>query len=266
VPEPAVPRDAATVMLLRDAAAGVEVYLLRRVKGMPFAGGMTAYPGGSVDPDDADATIGWVGPAAALWADSFGCSEPLARALVCAAVRETFEESGVLLAAADGVEVEVAEIADWEAERRALVERQHSLAELLTRRGLRLRADLLRPWAHWITPEDEPRRYDTRFFVAALPAGVAARDVSGEAEEAAWVLAADALAQNDRGERPMFLPTLVTLTDITRFSTVVDVLAAAPPGRLETVQPRLEYTVEGEFVVMPDGSRWRPPVRLGRSR
>ncbi|MBA2554610.1 MAG: NUDIX hydrolase, partial [Geodermatophilaceae bacterium] len=254
--EPAVPRDAATVLLLRDVPAGVEVYLLRRVKGMPFAGGMTAYPGGSVDPRDADADIGWVGPPTAAWAESFGCSESLARALVCAAVRETFEEAGVLLAAPDYDDdgaVVVADDADWEAERQALLRREHSLAELLTRRGLRLRADLLRPWAHWITPADEPRRYDTRFFAAALPAGVQPRDISGEADEAVWVAPAAALAQNKSGTRPMLAPTLYTLRDIVGHARVADVLAAAPPGRLDTVQPRLEYDADGEFVVMPDG-------------
>jgi len=266
MPEPAVPRDAATVLLLRDAAAGLEVYLLRRVKGMPFAGGMTAYPGGSVDPRDADADIGWIGPPAEVWADSFGCTQSLAGALVCAAVRETFEESGVLMAAAGDEEVVVADDADWEAERQALLRREQSLAELLTRRRLRLRADLLRPWAHWITPEDEPRRYDTRFFAAALPAGVSARDISGEADEAVWVTVAQALAQNEAGTRAMLAPTLYTLRDIAAYTRVADVLAAAPPGRLDTVQPRLEYDVDGEFVVMPDGSRMRPPIRLGRGR
>lgn len=269
MPEPAVPRDAATVLLLRDGAAGVEVYLLRRVKGMPFAGGMTAYPGGGVDPRDADVDLGWIGPPASAWAESFGCAESLARALVCAAVRETFEESGVLLAAAVDEEVVVADDADWadwEAQRQALIRREQSLAELLTGRGLRLRADLLRPWAHWITPEDEPRRYDTRFFTAALPAGVHARDVSGEADEAVWVTVAQALAQNEAGTRPMLPPTLCTLRDIAAYPSVADVLAAAPPGRLDTVRPRLEYDPDGAFVVMPDGSRMRPPIRLGRPR
>ncbi len=264
--ETAVPRDAATVLLLRDTPAGVQVYLLRRVQGMPFAGGMTAYPGGSVDPRDADADIGWIGPGPAAWAESFGCSESLARALVCAAVRETFEEAGVLLAAAPDESVVVADDADWEAERQALLRREHSLAELLTRRGLQLRADLLLPWAHWITPEDEPRRYDTRFFVAALPGGVVPRDVSGEADEAVWVTVDQALAEHASGSRPMLAPTLYTLREIAGHARVADVLAAAPPGRLNTVQPRLEYDGDGEFVVMPDGSRMRPPIRLGRGR
>ena len=93
------------MLLLRDGAPGLEVYLLRRTKGMPFAGGMTAYPGGGVDPRDGDTEIAWAGPPPAQWAAAFGCDERIARELVCAAVRETFEEAGVLLAgsADDGV-------------------------------------------------------------------------------------------------------------------------------------------------------------------
>lgn len=259
-------KDAATVLLLRDGAAGVEVYLLRRVRGMPFAGGMTAYPGGSVDPRDADADIAWSGPAPAEWAASFGCDEKLARALVCAAVRETFEEAGVLLASVDGAEVLAADDDGWEADRAGLLDRSHSLAELLDRRGLTLRADLLRPWAHWITPEAEPRRYDTRFFVAAVPAGVEARDISGEADEAVWITAAEALAQNERGERPMLAPTLVTLTDLSGYSSVAEVLAGAPPRPIEPVMPVVEFDGDTVWLVMPDGSRMRPPIRIGRPK
>ncbi|HEX2072933.1 MAG TPA: NUDIX hydrolase, partial [Geodermatophilus sp.] len=85
------------MLLLRDGTPGLEVYLLRRTRGMPFAGGMTAYPGGGVDPRDGDVETAWAGPSPAEWAHAFGCDERTARELVCAAVRETFEEAGVLL-------------------------------------------------------------------------------------------------------------------------------------------------------------------------
>ena len=139
-------RDAATVALLRSASAGPEVYLLRRVVGMVF-GGMHAFPGGSVDPADADAHPAWAGPPASAFAEAFACSEALARALVCAAVRETFEEAGVLLAGPTDGDV-LADVSSdaWEAERVALEAREQSMSELLARRGLVLRADLLSPW------------------------------------------------------------------------------------------------------------------------
>src|SRR5699024_2709282 len=97
--DPVAVKDAATVVLLRDAPAGPEVFLQRRVAAMAFAAGMTVFPGGGVDERDSDTSVDWSGPGPAVWAQRFGCGESLARALVCAAVRETFEESGVLLAA-----------------------------------------------------------------------------------------------------------------------------------------------------------------------
>jgi 8-oxo-dGTP pyrophosphatase MutT (NUDIX family) len=256
----AVPRQAATVLVLRDGAPGLEVYLQRRTKGMPFAGGMTAYPGGGVDPRDGDTEIAWSGPPPVEWAAAFGCDERTARELVCAAVRETFEEAGVLLAGvpeAGGAVVPDVSGDDWEEQRQALLSRELSMTELLAGRGLALRSDLLRPFAHWITPEIEPRRYDTKFFAAALPVGQEARHVSGEADEAAWLTPAQALAEADAGSRPMLPPTTHTLGQLQRYADVAAVLAGAPPEPLHPISPTFEETPEGWFAVLPDGSRVR---------
>ena len=193
---PAVPRDAATVMLLRSAeagtGAGVEVLMLRRVAAMKFAPGAYVFPGGSVDPADYDAPVGWHGPDPAEFGARLGASAEMARALVCAAVRETFEEAGVLLAGApDGGPVADPSGSSWEADRAALVAGDVTLAELLSRRGLVLRADLLVPWARWITPEGEPRRFDARFFAAALPAGQVATGHAAESDRIEWLRPAD---------------------------------------------------------------------------
>jgi 8-oxo-dGTP pyrophosphatase MutT (NUDIX family) len=247
-------RDAATVVLLRDSSAGIEVYLLRRVRAMAAFGGMTVFPGGGVDPADvADVTVPWVGPEPDEWTGPLSAGTALARGLVCAAVRETFEESGVLLAGA-GPDQVVADTAEWEAERRALETRELSLSRLFADRGLHLRADLLRPWAHWITPEIEHRRFDTRFFVAALPAGQRTRDVAGEADHAAWVRPAEALDQLARGERVMVPPTAMTLADLTAYGTVAEVLDAALDRRVEPLLPRLHRTEDGrvQFLVPGD--------------
>jgi 8-oxo-dGTP pyrophosphatase MutT (NUDIX family) len=219
----AAPRDAATVLLMRDRPGGPEAYLLRRVKGMSFAGGMHVFPGGSVDPADAEAHVRWTGPPPAQWAEWFRCDEPLARALVCAAVRETFEESGVLLAGPSPDEV-LADVSsdEWEAEREALEAREHSLSELLDRRGLVLRADLLRPLAHWITPAPEPKRFDTRFFLAELPAGQVCRDAGSEADTRLWIRPAEALAQ----ELVMMPPTTAALSSVADAPDVASALAA----------------------------------------
>ena len=263
---PAVPRQAATVLLLRDGAAGLEVYLLRRTRGMPFAGGMTAYPGGGVDPRDADTDIAWTGPSPAAWATAFGCDEPIARELVCAAVRETFEEAGVLLAGPveDGEAGIVPDVSgdDWEEQRQALLRRELSLSELLERRGLALRSDLLRPFAHWITPPVEPRRYDTKFFAAALPSGQEARDVSTEADEARWLTPAAALAEMRTGTRPMMPPTIHTLGQVEPFPDVAAALAGSPPEPLHPISPTFEETPDGRWAVLPDGTKIRLVVPL----
>src|SRR5690606_16997026 len=197
---PVVPaRDAATVVLLRDDP--LETFLLRRKQTLAFTTGAYGFPGGAVDPRDADHAIAWAGPSPAEWAEVLRTDERTARGLVCAAVRETFEESGVLLAGPDTGSV-VADTSgdDWEADRRALVDRTLSFAEFLERRRLVLRSDLLKAWAHWITPEVEPRRYDTRFFVAALPAGQRTRDVGGESDGVVWMEPKTALARAAAGE------------------------------------------------------------------
>jgi 8-oxo-dGTP pyrophosphatase MutT (NUDIX family) len=224
----ASPRHAATVVLLRDAAAGPEVYLLRRAGTMAFAAGMHVFPGGSVDPRDGETATAWSGPPAAQWAAWLGCDEPLARALVCAAVRETFEESGVLLAGEHADDV-VADTTgdDLERDRRGLLDRSVSMAAMLARRGLVLRSDLLRPWAHWITPEFEPKRFDTRFFVAAVPTGQRPRDVSGEADDTVWLPVAEAVARHDAGRLAMLPPTIVALREISAFGSVGELLAAS---------------------------------------
>jgi 8-oxo-dGTP pyrophosphatase MutT (NUDIX family) len=244
-------RDAATVVLLRDRAitdshepaTGPDVYLLRRAPSMAFAAGMHVFPGGSVDPRDSEVGHlvpghGWGGPPPAQWARALTCAEGLARALVLAAVRETFEESGVLLAGPDEASV-VAETTgpDLEGDRLALLDRTASMAEVLERRGLVLRSDLLRPWAHWVTPEFEPRRFDTRFFVAAVPPGQLPRDVSGEADSTVWLAVRDAVARHDRGELDMLPPTIVALRELAAFDTVAEVLAVQREVR--RVMPRL---------------------------
>ncbi|MGZ4663969.1 MAG: NUDIX hydrolase [Frankiaceae bacterium] len=249
---PPVPRHAATVVLLRDAPkGGVEAYLLRRAGSLAFAAGMYVFPGGGVDTEDARTEIRWVGPAPDEWAAPLRADAPLARALVCAAVRETFEESGVLLAGPSPTEV--ADVSDlgWERERVALEQHKGHLAGLLARRGLMLRADLLRPWAHWVTPEVEPRRYDTRFFVAALPAGQATREVGGEADRAIWLSPKEALARMRRRELTMLPPTAFTLAELSAYPNVVAVVAAAQRRDIAPVLPRLVVTGDEAHLLLP---------------
>ncbi len=246
---PAVePRDAASVLLLRAVPGqpGVEVYMLRRARSMAFAPGASAFPGGSVDPRDAEDEVAWAGPDAAAWGELLDAPPALARALVCAAVRETFEESGVLLAGpAAGTLVADTSGADWEADRTALLDRSLSLAQLLARRGLVLRSDLLRPWARWITPVTEARRYDTRFFAAALPPGQRTRDVGGEAEQVAWTRPADAIRAARARQLFLLPPTATCLAELAGYPDAAAALRAEHSMRPVT-----------PAVVQVDGTFW----------
>ncbi|TXS56163.1 NUDIX hydrolase [Streptomyces sp. t39] len=246
---PAVPKRAATVMLLRDGAEGPAVHMLRRRTSMAFAGGAYAYPGGGVDPRD-DRPVGWAGPSLDTWAARLGTDDTaVAQAVVCAAVRETFEEAGVLLAGpTEDTVVGDTTGDDWEADRQALVDRDLSFAQFLERRSLVLRSDLLGAWARWITPEFEQRRYDTWFFVAALPEGQRTRDVSTEADRTAWIRPAEAIAGYDKGELLMMPPTVATLRALEPYATVAGTLAAAAAQSLDPVLARAR--LEGGEVVL----------------
>ncbi|MEU4478309.1 NUDIX hydrolase [Micromonospora sp. NPDC023966] len=244
---PAVPRVAATVLLLRPAGADFEVYLIRRVAAMTF-GGMYAFPGGGVDRSDSQAHLDWAGPTPAGWGERLRLAPEAAQAVVCAAAREVFEEAGVLLAGPDGGTV-VGDVSgdDWEAARQDLVARRTGFADLLAGRGLTLRSDLLLPWSRWITPEFEPRRFDTYFFIALLPEGQRTRDVSGEADHTVWLRPADALARAEAGELTMLPPTMVTLGEVAAAGDLAGVARTAATRDAATpITPRLDVPEDGE--------------------
>jgi 8-oxo-dGTP pyrophosphatase MutT (NUDIX family) len=267
---PATPKDAATVMLVRDTAAGLEVFLQRRVRGMAFAGGMTVFPGGGVDSRDADTSIAWHGPAPEWWAERFFCDVGLARALVCAAVRETFEESGVLLAGPDGTSV-VADVRPFAAAREQLVNRELSLAGFLAEAGLVLRADLLRPWANWLTPEQEARRFDTRFFLARLPEGQRADGDTSEAQDTRWQRPGDALDDWKAGRAGLLPPTWTTLAELEECRTVADAMAVE--REITMLMPKVARDGDVLRIVLPGDPLYdespahldaRPDDRIGR--
>jgi len=244
---PAVPRDAATVILLRQGdgagyGTGVEAFLLRRTAELEFAPGACVFPGGSVDERDADPGIGWAGPAPEDFAAQLDVPPERARILVCAAIRETFEESGVLLAG-DGSGL-VNDSAALAADRHALLTGATTFGEVLGRRGLMLRTDLLTPWARWITPEVSPRRFDTWFFAAALPAGQTATAAPeghvdpGESESGTWLRPGAALEAAEAGEITLLPPTAVTLRELAAHRDVDGILA-----RRMTIAPRLPRVV-----------------------
>jgi 8-oxo-dGTP pyrophosphatase MutT (NUDIX family) len=249
----AEPRDAATVALLRDGAAGgVEVLLHGRARAMDFAPGAHVFPGGSVDPGDADLDdVGWAGPSAAELSRLLGVPPERGRALVSAAVRETFEEAGVLLA---GELASPSLGAGLAADRRELLAGSVSLGDVLRRRGLVLRADLLTPWARWITPEALDRRFDTRFFAAAMPPGQSADAGTGtgaEADSADWLRPAVALDAARAGQITLLPPTAVTLAELAAHGSVAEILAQR--RTITPLMPSVQVEGDRSWLAMPGG-------------
>ncbi len=250
--EAAEPRNAATVVLMRHGSHGPDVYLLRRQTSMAFAGGMCVFPGGGVDPRDFDHAVAWAGPAPHEWATRLGTDEATARALVCAAVRETFEESGVLLAGPSPDTV-VADTTgeDWETDRAALEARELSFTDFLDRRGLVLRTDLLGVWAGWLTPVFEPRRYRTWFFVADLPEGQRTRDVSTESDEVIWLPAMKVVTDVESRQLRMMPPTYLTCLEVGQYADPAEVIEAARGRQVEIFMPEVESSHDGSTLSVP---------------
>jgi 8-oxo-dGTP pyrophosphatase MutT (NUDIX family) len=218
----AVPREAATVLLLRDGPDGLQTWLLRRVPKMAFAPGMSVFPGGGVDAADAGGSV----PATAgAVAERFGIAVEHAAVLMRTAVREVAEETGV-----------------------------------------RLPADVLLPWARWITPEVEPRRYDTYFFVAPIPDGATAAAITGEASHADWIPVARALAEYERDERPMLPPTVVNLAELATMPDTAAVLEAAASRVISPIQPTFRKDSAGTWCAdLGDGRLLPLPASFRRS-
>lgn len=253
IPEPLSVRPAATVMMIRDTAEGLSVFLMRRHRDMEFAPGMMVFPGGGVDQrdyhNDVAGSGAWCGPDPAWWAQRFGVEVDMAEALVCAAVRETFEESGVLFASSrDDPQGAIADVSLLGNARKALADNAISLADFLRQERLVVRADLLRPWAHWVTPKAErSRRYDTYFFVAALPDGQCADGCNTESDQAGWATAQAAMDDFALG-RSFLLPPTWTQLDSLIGVTVADVMALQ--RSIAVIEPHLvvhENNWEVEF-------------------
>lgn len=243
--EPVPTKLASTVMLVRDDEGPLEVFMLRRVSSMAFAPSMHVFPGGGVDRRDAEDELPWAGPAVEEWAETLETDEASARMLIAAAVREIFEETGVLLASPVVDEGSAPHLApDVAADLRArLVAHEISFGQVLLEHHLVLRSDLLRYRAHWITPEAEPRRYDTRFFVAAVPEGQDPDGETSEADLSEWTRPSVAIGAFEDGDVMLMPPTLVCLEQLAHVSTVSAALSQDLP--IAAVMPRLVETDAG---------------------
>jgi len=246
-PRPFTPIPSATVMLVRDGDAGVEVFLMERSRVGMFSG-LHVFPGGKVD--RADHASGWdalaSGPDAAAASRLLGTEEGGLRYWV-ACIRECFEEAGVLLAANRAGEVlrlESLAIRERFAVWRDRLNAGESgvLEKMCSHEQLRLATDQLAYVSHWITPVDQPRRYDTRFFVARAPARQEALHDGYETVESAWIQPETALGRFAAGEMNMISPTLKNLESITGYSTTEELLEAkraVDPSTIPTILPRI---------------------------
>lgn len=251
-PEPAVPRPAATVVLLRDAAHGPEVLLLRRVRSSGFVPGAYVFPGGRVDADDASEALlaRWNGPEPATLAERMGLdadASPPAMAYVLASLREAFEETGLLLARdPGGVSVaSAATDATIAAAQRRLLADDDLFAPILEQLGATLRGDAVAYIAHWITPVVEPRRYDTRFFAAAVEGDSEVAINPAEMTDAVWLTPQRALARHREGALPMVFPTVHTIEGLTGFDSTDEIIAEFRRREVPPILPRLVRTDTG---------------------
>ena len=250
------PRDAATVVILRERTGSgpvpPEVLMLKRPGTMRFAAGAYVFPGGRVDEADSDPGIGWHGPSPAEFGDKLGASPELARALVVAAVRETYEESGILLAGTPDGAVAVPSGPSWDADRVAVNAGQLAFSALLAKRGLVVLADRLAAWDRWITPEAEPRRFDARFFAAVVPPGQSTRGHLAEAEQIAWVDPAAGLARARAGEITLLPPTATILGELAGLAGSVSE-ALARPRAITPIEPRITVDGSQAWLEVPEG-------------
>jgi 8-oxo-dGTP pyrophosphatase MutT (NUDIX family) len=234
--EIATPRPAATVLLLRDGPPGIEVFMQVRHQDMKFAAGALVFPGGRVDPEDHALAAD-----AALSPGTVGLG-PLDGALRVAAIRETFEESGVLLARPRGNAALVS------GERlRGLSAGGGGFARMLADAELVLAADLLVHFAHWLTPVHNPRRFDTHFFALAAPEDQLAAHDGTESVESMWIAPREAVAGSEAGRFKLVFATLMNLRRLDRYASTAEALAAAAHAKVVTVTPELVARGDGNI-------------------
>jgi 8-oxo-dGTP pyrophosphatase MutT (NUDIX family) len=251
IPDPPVtPRDSATLMLVRDGAGGLEVFMLERHLNSDFAGGAYVFPGGTIDARDTD-------PEASTFLDITGDDEP---AFYLCAIRETFEEAGVLLARRDGAPIRLEDETElFNAYRRDFCDRAGSLATFAQAERLRFAGDLMHYFSRWVTPEFAPKRYDARFFVAEMPHGQVPLHDDVETTASTWVRPSVALDQAREGLFSIIFPTRKTLEELATFDTARAVIDSTVGKRIEAILPKVVLADGQARVVLPGDATLHEP-------
>jgi 8-oxo-dGTP pyrophosphatase MutT (NUDIX family) len=233
------------VVILRDTPGGIEVFMVVRHREIDFASGALVFPGGKVDSHDASA--GWTGLAAAAPATP-------ERSFFVAAGRETFEEAGLVLARQSGT-ADLVDAATAERlvakHRNRLLKGETAFLDIVRSEGLTLALDMLVPFAHWITPEPVPKRFDTHFFLVAAPVSQLGAHDGAESVEGFWIAPQLALAEAEAGNRTLVFATRMNLAKLARYPTVSDAVAATRAKPVVTVMPRVKKTPEGRWLEIP---------------
>lgn len=267
------PRSSSAVMLLRDAASGqgFEVFMVRRVIQSDFMPDVYVFPGGSVQPDDLAAELepGICNEVPQDAADPEG-KTALGIGVRAAAIRELFEEAGVLLAhqGEDVLAINEGNMERFAAYRQAFNERRGSLVEMASHEGLLLATERLNYIAHWITPEGMPKRFDTHFFITTAPAEQQAAHDRLETSEGIWISPVEALARAERNEFPIVFATIHQLHDLAAFASVAEALQATATTPVRTHAPVL-IERDGQFHVhLPEdvNNLWAVPEHMTRVR
>lgn len=274
------PQDSATVVLLREGTGGpFEFLLMRRRRDQSFMGGAFVFPGGSLEEADSAQDLreccgGFGGDDARQLLQEPDLSGAKALGLFMAAIRETFEEAGVLLACgASGGTVELTDpeqAARFAVHRVALHDGRLTLAELARHEGIRYAPDRLVAYSHWITPEAEPRRFDTRFFLARVPEGQRPTHDPMELTESRWMTPGEALAEQAAGRIVLMPPTLKTVEELRDFPGIEALLEAARSRKIETILTEAFRSEKGYGVLLPSdpeysGEALKRPARPGET-
>ncbi len=235
---PAMPVPAATVLVLRDSPEGPEVFMVRRHHQIDFVAGALVFPGGKVHAGDREAGLREHVDGAEDWS-------PEMRALGAAAIREAFEESGILFAREAGASglIAAGKLAALERYRPALEKSEITLLEMVRAESLRLACDCLVRFAHWITPEHMPKRFDTHFFLAAAPSGHAGAHDGRESVESVWIRPESAIA--DRKKWNVIFPTKLNLMKLAPAKSVAEAVEMARAHPPVTVMPWVEQSADG---------------------
>ncbi len=240
-----------TILLLRDGAEGLEVFMVVRHHQIDFASGALVFPGGKVDKADSAQNV-------RSRVDGAEGIDDTLLALRVAAIREAFEEAGVLLArnAQTGNVVDAARLSALEPYRDALNKGELGIAEFLERENLRVAADMLTPFAHWITPSMMPKRFDTHFYLAEAPADHLAVHDGSESVDSVWIRPQAALEEAEAGKRTVIFPTRMNVEKVGRSANVAHAIEEARKAPIVTVEPKVTKNEAGEPIL-------RIPVEAG---